>query len=163
MRLWHKDLISVLPDKQLLGQWRECCAIAKSIAKKGSPNHILVNKIMEYPFEHFFYYTSWVMYEMALRGFKVDEFKFVKHYMKIASNFPDLVTEEYIFPEWHNDRYYVQCFFNLQEKYDCGGISKDEWEKIHNALIKRCLNRKDWTFKCDDFPGEISAVEVQLQ
>ena len=48
MRLWHVDLIDVLPRKQLLSQWRECCAIAKSIADKGTPNHILVNKITDY-------------------------------------------------------------------------------------------------------------------
>ena len=39
MRLWHKDLISVLPRQQLLGQWRECCLIARNIAEKNTPNH----------------------------------------------------------------------------------------------------------------------------
>ena len=49
MRLWHKDLISCLPRLQLIGQWRECCLIAKNIAEKGTPNHLLVNKIISYP------------------------------------------------------------------------------------------------------------------
>ena len=49
MRLWHKSLIEVLPRQQLLGQWRELSAIASNINKKGTPNHILVNKIMDYP------------------------------------------------------------------------------------------------------------------
>ena len=31
MRLWHKDLITALPQKQLVSQWRECCSIAKKI------------------------------------------------------------------------------------------------------------------------------------
>ena len=56
MRLWHKELIPYLPRQQLLGQWRECCAIAKSIAETGTPNHVLVNKIMEYPKPHFVLY-----------------------------------------------------------------------------------------------------------
>lgn len=34
MRLWHKDLIKVLPKEQLLGQWRELACIAKNIKKK---------------------------------------------------------------------------------------------------------------------------------
>ena len=34
MRLWHKDLIPLLPRQQLVGQWRECCLIAKQIAAK---------------------------------------------------------------------------------------------------------------------------------
>ena len=39
MRLWHKDLIDVLPRQQLISQWREICCIAKNIAEKGTPNH----------------------------------------------------------------------------------------------------------------------------
>lgn len=27
MRLWHEELIPLLPRKQLLGQHRECCAL----------------------------------------------------------------------------------------------------------------------------------------
>ena len=27
MRLWHEQLIPILPKNQLLGQHRECCAI----------------------------------------------------------------------------------------------------------------------------------------
>ena len=48
MRLWCKDLIPYLPKLQLLSQWRECCAICSNIANKGTSNHILVNKIMNY-------------------------------------------------------------------------------------------------------------------
>lgn len=33
MRMWHKSLIDVLPDKQLIAQWRELCAIVGSIKK----------------------------------------------------------------------------------------------------------------------------------
>lgn len=29
-----------------------------------------------------------------------------------------------------NNRYLTQCFFNLQEKYDCGGITDEEWGQI---------------------------------
>lgn len=31
---------------------------------------------------------------------------------------------------WHNARYLVQCKSNLEEKYDCGGISKEDYCKI---------------------------------
>ena len=40
MRLWHYKLIPYLPKNQLLGQYRECCAIIKNIADNGTPNHI---------------------------------------------------------------------------------------------------------------------------
>jgi len=45
LRLWSYQLLPYLPRQQLLSQWRECCCIAKSITEKGTPNHILVNKI----------------------------------------------------------------------------------------------------------------------
>lgn len=125
MRLWHKDLIPVLPDKQLLGQWRECCAIASNIANKGTPNHILVNKIMNYDKSHFYSYSVFISTEMRNRGFKVDRQKFEKYCYSDC-----LLSKSEIFAGWHNDRYLLQCFCNLQEKYDCGAISKDEWFKI---------------------------------
>lgn len=48
MRLWHKGLIRVLPREQLVAQWRECSAIAGNIKLKGTPNHILVNKVLNF-------------------------------------------------------------------------------------------------------------------
>lgn len=131
MRLWHKDLVPVLPRQQLLGQWRECCCIASNIAKNGDPNHILVNKIMNYPIGHFITYSiDYVVNEMKNRGYKVDTNKFWKHF-SIGDGFiiPD---KDELFSDWHNERYFQQCYFNLQEKYDCGGITESEWLKINN-------------------------------
>ena len=130
MRLWHKDLIRLLPRQQLLGQWRECCLIAKNIAEKGTPNHLLVNKIMDYPAGHFWKYGYLVMCEMDKRGFKCDFEKFEqwidKPYALITPEVQDL------FPDWHDERYLRQCIFNLEEKAMCGGISQDEWAPIFN-------------------------------
>lgn len=135
MRLWHKDLIPILPRQQLLGQWRECCLIAKNITEKGTPNHILVNKIMDYPINHFFAYVGLVIDEMKRRNYKCDISSFKKH-MQItdfSNAFPD---KDELFNGWHDKRYYNQCFYNLQEKFDCGGITPDEWLKIENQILK---------------------------
>ena len=127
MRLWHKDLIPVLPKKQLVSQWRECCAIASRINKNGSPNHILVNKVMEYPIEHLYLYGMKVRKEMLKRGYKCEYINFTRYFNFLSSEY------EYddIFSGWHNDRYLKQCLYNLQEKYDCGGITEEEWSKIN--------------------------------
>jgi len=130
MRLWHKDLIPVLPDKQLLGQWRECCAIAKNIATKGTPNHILVNKIMDYPLEHLYNYGVFVCCEMDRRGFKCDFEKF-SHYFTFPHETKTILHTD-IFFGWHIRRYMSQCFMNLQEKFDCGGIKAEDYYKICN-------------------------------
>ena len=46
MRLWHKDLIEVLPRQQLLGQWRELNSIFKL-----QNRHILIDFVYVYPKE----------------------------------------------------------------------------------------------------------------
>lgn len=40
------------------------------------------------------------------------------------------VPYEKLYFGWHNGRYLQQCYYNLEEKYDRGGISDDEWSKI---------------------------------
>ena len=126
MRLWNKDLIPVLPRQQLLGQWRECCLIAKSIAEKGTPNHVLVNRIMKYTDEHFNSYALRIYREMEDRGYNANFVNFSKY-----RNSKDYFMSEFdLFNDWHNDRYLAQCLANLQEKYDCGAIPEEDWKKI---------------------------------
>lgn len=65
MRMWHKNMISVLPREQLVAQWRELSSIAGNIKTKGTPNHILVNKVMNYPMNHFITYAAAIRAEMT--------------------------------------------------------------------------------------------------
>ena len=138
MRLWHKDLIPVLPRQQLLSQWRECCCIAKNITANGTPNHILVNKILIYPTEHFQRYSQEVAYEMIHRGYKCDINKF-QSYNNDGVKFINMPSHIELFNSWHTDRYLKQCYYNLQEKYDCGGIPEEEWDHIENFMRGKIL------------------------
>lgn len=138
MRLWHKDLIPYLPRQQLIAQWRECCAICSNWANKGTPNHLLVNKVMDYPTVHFMEYSRLVVTEMMNRFIilKVDSTeKFINNFKKFGNPDETIIganAERVIFNNWHDDRYLKQCLFNLQEKYDCGGISEEEWKRIED-------------------------------
>lgn len=134
MRLWHKDLIPVLPRQQLLGQWRECCLIAKNINEKGSPNHLLVNRIMDYSEEHFVTYCYLIFEEMNRRDYNVYSSK-LEQYLSLPLY--KLIDFDELFDGWHNDRYLNQCLANLQEKYDCGGIGICEYEKIVDFVKKK--------------------------
>lgn len=133
MRLWHKDLIPYLPRQQLLGQWRECCAIAKNIYKKGTPNHILVNRILGYHIGHFWKYGFLVMQEMEHRGYRCDFDKFEQWFDRPYRLI--VPKNDELFMYWHNDRYLRQCLYNLQEKYDCGGINGGEWQIIIDKFV----------------------------
>ena len=132
MRLWHKDLIGVLPRKQLLSQWRECCAIASNMVNKGTPNHLLVNKALKYHMSHLYSYGCLVSAEMIRRGYKCDFEKF-SHYFTYEHETKIVATSE-LFKDWHNGRYLKQCYYNLQEKCDCGGITEEEWKLIKNSF-----------------------------
>ncbi len=145
MRLWHVSLIDVLPRQQLLSQWREILYIKGTIIRKGSPHHLLVNEVLRYPLSDFKIYTDMVTGEMVYRGYNVNLEKYREvmawdgenaficgdiedlHSMEKPGNF----SESYaIFINWHNYAYLRQCLANLKEKYDRGGITEEEWQKI---------------------------------
>lgn len=126
MRLWHKDLIEVLPRQQLLGQWRELNSVYKKQDK-----HILINFIYDYDITDIIWYSTLVYDEMIKRGYKCDTKNFKKRYsitMETAKCVP--IPYNAIFKNKMNERYLKQCLYNLQEKYDCGGITQEEWQLI---------------------------------
>lgn len=133
MRLWSKQLIHVLPRQQLLGQWKECSAIAGNILTKGTPNHILVNKIMDYPIDHFISYSFWVRQEMTQRRYKTMDSVWNKIEKLSNGSWIELSLEN-IYPKWMDNIYLTICYWNLYEKYNCGGITIDEWYKINNEF-----------------------------
>lgn len=120
MRLWHYKLIPLLPRKQLLGQWREL----NSIYKK-QDRHILINYIYDYPKYDLYLYSIIVIEELKNRNYKCYLNNFYQYFNNISYD------KKYIpFVNKMNNRYLIQCLYNLQEKYDCGGISSEEWKKI---------------------------------
>ena len=139
MRLWHKDLINVLPRQQLISQWRECCCIAQNLANKGTPNHILVNRILEFPKCHFNYYAELVVQEIRNRGYNVslityNKFKENLEQARTNTEFTNSLNNDIdfiLFEGWHNHIYLRQCLYNLEEKAISGGITQEEWNKIY--------------------------------
>lgn len=132
MRLWHKDLIPVLPQKQLVAQWRECCCMVSNIAKNGTPNHILVNYILDRSSKEFIEYTKLVVNEMKNRGYKISTRSFVNFIenMKNAEKYFADIPQKGIYNNIHNERYFWQCYMNIQEKYDRGMFNDDEWKLV---------------------------------
>ena len=159
MRIWHKDLIKYLPHQQLLGQWRECCCIAKNIKDNGTPNHMLVNKISDYSYLHFLKYSYMILQEMRRRSYNISENSVQQLSSNILSStekyakVTECVSRNNLFENWHTPRYLTQCYFNLQEKFDNGGIPEKEWMPVKSFFEKfiKKFSRKLFTFgtKCD--------------
>jgi len=129
MRLWHKDLIDVLPNQMLVAQWRELSAIVGKINKVGSPNHRLVNLVLDYDKSEFLRYTNMIYEEMKRRNMKPAKKVYDKifEYCEFFEERPNN-----LFEGWHNKRYLRQCYHNLEEKYDRGIIDNTEWKRIEN-------------------------------
>ena len=140
MRIWHYKLLPYLDRQRLIAQYRELCAIAKNIADKGTPNHLLVNEVLNYPCIHFTAYANMVLKEMNKRGYKVNE----KSYLNFCENirkgnlyFRDKYNNSVIIDNqvlWHDDIYLQICLYNLYEKALCGGMSNNEWQLIEDEF-----------------------------
>lgn len=134
MRLWHTSLISVLPREHLVAAWRELSAIAGKIQLNGTPNHVLVNFVTDYDFDHFISYAYYIRQEMTARKYRTMN----SVWEKIVSLKPDwtLLPIEEVYKNKMNDFYLTVCFYNLYEKYDCGMFDNfDDIERIYRRII----------------------------
>ena len=126
MRLWHTSFISVLPREQLIAQWRELSAIAGKIQTNGTPNHVLVNFVMDYDFDHFISYAYYIRKEMTNRKYRTTDSVWDK-IVSLKSNWT-LFPLETVYKDKMNDFYLTVCYYNLYEKYNCGMFN--DFEKI---------------------------------
>ena len=116
MRLWHEQIIPLLPKNQLLGQHRECCALRGNGWKK---KHRTVDYVFSYSPYELFLYHSLVMDEMEKRGYQVSiEWRDKNYRGKIAEKYRNLeekMIDGPIYKE-HNQEYLQECIENLREK-----------------------------------------------
>ena len=134
MRLWHTALIKALPREQLVAQWRELSAIAGKIQLNGTPNHVLVNFVTDYDFDHFISYAYYIRQEMTARRYRTMN----SVWDKIVSLKPDwtLLPLEEVYKNKMSEFYLTVCYYNLYEKYDCGMFHNfDEIEQIYRRIV----------------------------
>lgn len=133
MRLWHYELLKYLPKSQLLSQKREIDLIWKDLANGKKTNHILINYIWEYED----YETELSVYYRYLE----DEFKKRNYNFNPSDNacLWGNISRPNPFPNHHNFRYLLQCYYNLQEKYDRGQRDFDEetFNRLHRYMCER--------------------------
>ena len=116
MRLWHEQIIYILPKNQLLGQHRECCALRGNGWNK---KHKTVDYVFTYSPYNLFIYHSKIMDEMEKRGYRVSTEWRDKNYRgqkaKSYSNLEETKISSPIYKE-HNEEYLSECIENLAGK-----------------------------------------------
>ena len=129
IRLWHYELIPVLPNKMLVSEWRELIAIKRQW-EKGILKHRLVSYVMDYDKGYFWEYFSEILQELINRDIKYKDV-----YITEIDNFCNpRINNKYSRYKEHNDRYLKQCLYNLEEKATRNIISKEEWLRIYNKF-----------------------------
>lgn len=118
MRLWHTALIKALPTMHLQSQWRELSTIAGSIQLKGTPNHVLVNFVLDYDFNHLISYAYYIRQELTNRNVRTMN----SVWDKITSLNPtySILPLDEVYPDKMDNLYLKICYYNLLEKYICG-------------------------------------------
>ena len=133
MRIWEISMIQngSLPSSLSLSHWRELVAIKRKIYKCGSPQHGLVNAILNYNIIDFKNYTRAVYDEMCERGFNVN----IKLLNEILGWKCDLFNNDRKpcgYDDWLEGRWLETSIYTLQEKVICGIVPYDEWIVIYN-------------------------------
>lgn len=139
--MWHYKLIPYLPKQMLVSQWRELIAIKRQW-EKGTLKHRLVSYVMDYDRAYFRNYVRTVRNEMNNRNIKLN-YELLEELISFTNEEDFKCSYDLYYPE-HNDRYLVQCLYNLEEKATRNIISKEEWLRIYNKF-------KDFTdlWKCE--------------
>ena len=148
MRLRHFGLLPYLDDFHIISQWRELLAIKGAIDKNGTPNHRLVNKVLDYTLSEFKQYCVKVVQELDKRNIKYIHSKKLEIWNWHSDLFAkeDFIYRKNPYNGWHNDRYLTQCYYNLQEKADCGIVSKVAWERIDKFYRKEMMKNANKVF-----------------
>ena len=156
MKIWHKNLISVLPRTQLMQQLKDCIRIAQLKMQYGNitaedvrgsyPYSTL--RINEYDINNILAYTKLVCEEIQKRNYipKDKTMQELKHIyaLDVLTNTSEQaylnISYDDIFKGWHNDRYLRQCYNLLEEMYDCGVYSEGDIEKARKVVLEAISN-----------------------
>ena len=138
MRLWHYQLLPYLPKSQLLSQKREIDLIWKNLEQGKETHHILIDYIWDcsFPELKLAYYYYLLKLEFDKRGYKFKNNSILKNVN--SDTFKDMYGYKVTPYGEHNLDYLLQCYYNLEEKYQRGqkDFTKEEFNRLHYAISK---------------------------
>ena len=153
MKIWHKDLIKVLPRTQLIRLLKDCIHIIQLKMQYGDITAADVRgaypysalRVNEYDVDNVLAYTKLVCEEIQKRLYTVSDKtkQELEHiyiiYSLLHTNVNELpylnVQYKDIFKGWHNKRYLKQCYYILEEMYDCGVYSEGDINKAREIVM----------------------------
>lgn len=142
MRLWSWQLLPYLSDLQFNGQLRELTAIMRGWRDKGATNHLLINRVMDYPKGELTSY--FLLYDIEYSN------RYHKQHCELATEFVNFSKGDHFtvepFKGWHNTEYLRVCVCNLYEKHRFGvgksKITQTEWDRVLQGY--KDITGEDW-------------------
>ncbi len=136
IRIWHYQLLPYLPELQFKGQLRELVLMMRQWRDKGKTNHLLINRVMEYPkdeLSQYFWQYSCEYYKRYGKKLdqQIEEFNLFSLSTKKAYR-PFEMTN--LFDGWHTKEYVRMNMSNLAEKHIYGigksRITDEQWQRL---------------------------------
>lgn len=134
MQLWHKELISVLPDDILQSQWRELYQMAVGHYREWRKFGMNNGKLQ------FIVYTKLVLNELKKRnlGIKRETFdSYLKNIKVYKSKYEYANLDFDAFYQWQDDVYFKRNYYKLKTMYEDNKISSADWLKIQEKFCKK--------------------------
>lgn len=98
---------------------------------KGKTNHLLINKVMEYPKAELTFYFA-LYYRRYYERYGVNiKFPIYQEFVDFGCEDIDKCSDIPLFAGWHDDTYLDICMYNLLEKHIGVGKSRvtdEEWK-----------------------------------
>ena len=135
MRLWAWQILPYLSELQFKGQLREMMLILHQWRDDGKTNHLLINKVMEYPkndfVKYFLHYEA--IYHKRYGKWLIRQWEEFKAF----DDTPIDKRSKGVFTGWHNKEYLRSNMANLYEKHFFGvgksRITDEEWQTLLNG------------------------------
>lgn len=102
---------------------------------KGKTNHLLINKVMEYPKSELSKYTYLYNISYYKRYGKSISQKVINEFADFIDEHDELLKYDTpVYCGWHNKEYLRVCYANLYEKHKFGigksSITDEEWQRL---------------------------------
>lgn len=131
MRLWHYELIPVLPQNILIRLWHDCEAIGSNLERKGTTGDVKCDKILDFDWKEFREYCIKVRDTMIGEHCKVNDRLAGLLLNRIEANkdkfHPAYILDGGVYKNWHDLDYFDLCYMLIKELYGCGVISERDW------------------------------------
>jgi len=140
-RLYHKDLIQVLPDDLLIQQLHDCLDISYNLSMTGRTGNVLTEKITTHLPDEFYSYFLLVRDEILKRQMltcavlqEMEQQFMINMIQYTGRDAFSKIDYPRIFDGWMSPRYLQQCILILEEMYDNDAIELKDWFRIVNSV-----------------------------